>query len=81
MVHILLHSVSAVFSIHTEVAEYSSTLRAIFEAQYGDLTTQLQFKPVVVASPSIQTLPIALGKNHLDTSDSEVNNNRNVWHF
>lgn len=80
MVHILQHSVNAVFSIHTGMAEYSPALRAIFEARYGDLTTQLQIKPVTIAPLSIQILLIVLKKN-LDTSDSEVSNNRNVWHF
>lgn len=80
MVHILQHSVNAVFSIHTAMAEYRPALRAIFEAWYGDLTTQLQIKPVTIAPLSIQILLIVLKKN-LDTSDSEVSNNRNVWHF
>lgn len=44
------------------VAEYSPASRAIFEAQCGDLATQMQFKPVRVAARSIQTLPIALKK-------------------
>lgn len=64
MVHILQHFVSAVFSIRPEVAEYVAeiALRAIFEAQYGDLTTQRQLKPVTIAPLSIKTLLIALKK-------------------
>lgn len=45
-----------------EVAEYSPAFRAVFEAWYGDLTTQLQFKPVTIVPLSFPTLLIALKK-------------------
>jgi len=50
------------FLICTEVAEYSLALRAVFEARYGVLTTQLQFKPVTIVPLSFQTLLMALKK-------------------
>ena len=69
------------FSSYARNGRTQPCLVGSFEAWYGDLTTQLQFKPVTIVPLSFQTLLIALKKNNLETSDSAVNNNINVWCF